>query len=55
MGKKPINADYSDLAKEIKINIKTSTFKVVVRVRITKYKSIFLVKIIPKTGQKKYL
>ena len=43
------------MAKEIKINIKTSKIKVVDRVRITKYKNIFLVNVIPKTGQKKYL
>ena len=40
-GKKLINADYSPLTEEIDINLKAPKFKVIDRVRITKYKNIF--------------
>ena len=41
IGKKPIEADYSDLTEEIELNYKAPKFKVGDRVRITKYKNIF--------------
>ena len=41
IGKKPIDAGYSGLAKEIKTNFKAPKFKVGNKVRITKYKNIF--------------
>ena len=40
IGKKPIDADYSDLTEEIESSYKTPKFKVRDRVRITKYKNI---------------
>ena len=41
IGKKPIDADYSDLTLEIETNPKAPKLKVDNRVRITKYKNIF--------------
>ena len=41
IGKKPVDADYSALNKEIETNPKSSKFKVGGRVIITKYKNIF--------------
>ena len=40
IGKKPINADYSVLAKKIETNAKTPKCKVNKRVRITKNKNV---------------
>ena len=40
INKKPINADYSALIKEIETDLKASKFKVNDRVRSTKYKNI---------------
>ena len=51
--KKPVDADYSVLTEEIEWSHKSPKFKVVDRVRITKYKK-FLAKITHKTGQEKY-
>ena len=48
--KKPINADYSVLAKKIETIPKAPKFKVNDRVRITKYKN-FLVKVPLNIGQ----
>ena len=39
---KPINADYSALTEKIEMNSKALKFKVNDRVRITKYKNIFI-------------
>ena len=41
-GKKPIDADYSDLSKETESSHKGPKFKVGDRVRIIKYKNIFI-------------
>ena len=41
INKKPINADYSDWTEKIETNLKTFTFKVNDRARITKYKNIY--------------
>ena len=41
INKKPLNADFSALTKNIETNPKASKFKVNYRVRITKYKNIF--------------
>ena len=41
IGKKPMNAFYSNLNEEIRLNYKDPKFKVRDRVRITKYKNIF--------------
>ena len=41
IGKKPIDADYSALSKEIELRDKAPEFKVGDRVRLTKYKNIF--------------
>ena len=40
-GKKPIDADYSALTKEIEPSQKALKFKVSDRVKITKYKNMF--------------
>ena len=52
--KKPINAAYSDLIEKFETNLKAPKFKANGRVRITKYKNIFI-KVTLKIGQKKYL
>ena len=41
INKKPVNADYSALAKKIETNPKAAKCKVNDRVRMTKYKNIF--------------
>ena len=41
IGKKSIDADYSDLTEEIDTNPEAPKFKINDRVRITKYKNIF--------------
>ena len=41
INKKPVNADYSALNKEIDTNLKVPKFKMNDRVIITKYKNIF--------------
>ena len=51
--KKPIDADYLALTKDIETNPKSPRFKVGDRVRYSKEK-IFLAKITPKLGQEKY-
>ena len=52
--KKRVDADYSALIKEIKINPKSPKFKVGDRVSIIKYKKIFS-KVSPNIDRKKYL
>ena len=52
--KKLINNDYSALTEKIETSHKAPKSKVNNRVRITKYKNIFL-KVTPKIGQDKYL
>lgn len=42
MDKKPIHSDYSALSEETETNSKASKFKVGGRVRITKYRNIFI-------------
>ena len=42
VNKKPINADYSTSTKNIETNPKAPKFKVNDRVRITKYKNLFI-------------
>ena len=54
IGKEPIDADYSALAKEIEMNPKVPKFKSGDRVRMVDTK-VFLAKITPKIGQDKYL
>ena len=51
---KPINAAYSDLIEKFETNLKAPKFKANGRVRITKYKNIFI-KVTLKIGQEKYL
>ena len=41
IGKKPIDADYSDQTEKIESNLNAPKFKVNDRVRITKYRNIF--------------
>ena len=41
-GKTPIDSGYSDLTKEVETNHKAPKFKVNNRVRVTKYKNIFV-------------
>ena len=54
ISKKPFDADYSALTEKIETNHKAPKFKVNDRVRITKYKNIF-VKVTLNIGQEKYL
>ena len=54
ISKKPLDADYSALTENIETNHKVPKFKVNDRVRITKYKNIF-VKVTLNIGQEKYL
>ena len=42
INKKPINANYSALTEKIEMNSKAPKFKVNDRVRITKYKNVFI-------------
>ena len=41
IGKKPVDADYSALSKEIETNLKSPTFEVGDGVRIIKYKNLY--------------
>ena len=54
ISKKPFDADYSALTEKIETNHKAPKFKVNDKVRITKYKNIF-VKVTLNIGQEKYL
>ena len=54
ISKKPFDADYSPLTEKIETNHKAPKFKVNDKVRITKYKNIF-VKVTLNIGQEKYL
>ena len=53
-GKKPVDADYSDMSVKIETNPKAPNPKVGDRFRITNYKNN-LAKVTPTIGQKKYL
>ena len=55
INKKHINVDYSALTKKIETNPKAPKFKVNDRVREWESIIIFLVKVIIKIGQEKYL
>ena len=52
ISKKTVDADYSALTEEIKLSNKTPKFEVVDRIRITKYRNIFMKRYIKK---EKYL
>ena len=52
ISKKSVDADYSALTEEIKLSNKTPKFEVVDRIRITKYRNIFMKRYIKK---EKYL
>ena len=41
IGKKPIDADYSDLTENCELSCKATKFKIYDRFRITKYKNCF--------------
>ena len=53
--KETINSDYSASIENIESNPQAPKFKLNDKVIITKYKNIFLVKVVLKTGQEKYL
>ena len=56
IGKRPVDADYSALTKEIESIRKSPKIKVGDRVRTTQIrKTIFLAKVTSKIGQEKYL
>ena len=54
INKKPINADYSASIEKNETNHKAAKFKVIGRVRVTRYKN-FLVTVTLKIGQEKYI